>query len=107
MRMVCTRCLHEGEPGVVTPGSFALELVLWLCLLVPGLIYSVWRVSARRDCCALCGSTDLVPADSPRGRMLAPPAEAASAGGPPARRRAGPGPGYRIGLALGALFRRR
>jgi hypothetical protein len=68
--IICKSCGHYGEPGTVTKGSFAIEVILWLCFLVPGLIYSVWRVSSRADNCSMCGGTDLVPTDSPIGRKL-------------------------------------
>lgn len=41
-----------------------LEVVLWLCLLLPGVIYSLWRLSARRRVCAACGA-HVVPSDTP------------------------------------------
>lgn len=68
---VCRACGHVGKAKLHTPGHILLELVLWLMLIVPGLIYSVWRMSARREVCASCGSTDLVPATSPAGKDLA------------------------------------
>lgn len=61
----CMTCGAEGEPVRVTRGSFGVELVLWLCFIVPGLLYSLWRVSGRHDACAKCGSTVLVPPTSP------------------------------------------
>jgi hypothetical protein len=61
----CTRCGHIGEPRRITPGSFLIEVVLWLFLLVPGLIYSLWRISARHNACRECGSRDVVPLTSP------------------------------------------
>lgn len=67
---VCQRCGTAAEPDEVTRGSIWIEVILWLCFLVPGLIYSFWRLSTRQDACAKCGSTDLVPIDSPVGRQL-------------------------------------
>ena len=61
----CKTCGHSGATHVKTPGSLGIEIVLWLLLIVPGLIYSVWRISARKPACSACGSTDLVPPDSP------------------------------------------
>ena len=62
----CTRCQFIGKPKLDTPGSILIELVLWLFLLVPGLLYSLWRHGARRRVCSKCGSPDIVPVDSPR-----------------------------------------
>ena len=67
---VCTTCGHHGVPVRTTRGSFPIEVVLWLCFIVPGLIYSLWRISTRTQACAACGATTLVPDDSPVGRKL-------------------------------------
>ena len=67
---VCTRCASTGNTRTATPGSFVIELLLWLFFIVPGLMYSVWRITSRKEVCGACGSDQLVPADSPRGRQL-------------------------------------
>jgi hypothetical protein len=68
---VCKACGSVGEPKKFTPGSFLIEVVLWLCMFVPGLIYSLWRLKGKREVCKTCGSADLVPLDSPMGARLA------------------------------------
>lgn len=68
--LVCTNCGHHGPARSVTKGSTAIELVLWLCLIVPGLVYSLWRLSSRTVGCVACGSTALVPPGSPVGKHL-------------------------------------
>ena len=68
---VCKQCGTVGEPSKATPGSCLIELVLWLCFIIPGLIYSLWRLSRRHAACAVCGSKDLVPVDTPVGRAIA------------------------------------
>jgi hypothetical protein len=69
---VCTIC-HSAfaRPKATTPGSMSLEIVLWLCFLLPGLFYSIWRMTARHKACPECGSKEFVPIKSPRGRILA------------------------------------
>lgn len=64
--LVCTRCHHIGKPVMHTKGSLAIECVLWLFLLVPGLIYSIWRHTSRGNVCAKCACEDLIPSNSPR-----------------------------------------
>jgi hypothetical protein len=65
-----------------------IELILWCCFLVPGLIYSFWRLSRRHQACRACRGVNLLPIDSPLGRAMAdqmgikilsavPPAQAA------------------------------
>ena len=51
-------------------GSGAVEIVLWLMFLAPGLIYSVWRRSGQLTVCPSCGGRNLVPIDSPVGKQL-------------------------------------
>lgn len=67
---ICTHCGTVGVPKTVTKGSFLIEIVLWLCLLVPGFIYSVWRLTTRRKACRVCGSSGMVPLNSPMGLRL-------------------------------------
>jgi hypothetical protein len=69
--MYCTRCGTVASPKRHTRGSFLIELVLWCCLIVPGLIYSLWRLTTRAWVCRACGSTEIIPPDSPRARQLA------------------------------------
>jgi hypothetical protein len=57
----CPRCSFDGYSKIVTPGSFAMEVVLWLFFLLPGIIYSVWRLTARHEACPKCGEKSLVP----------------------------------------------
>lgn len=61
----CSTCGHQGQPAHQTPGSFAIELVLWLCLMLPGVIYTLWRLTSGHDVCANCGAQTLLPVDSP------------------------------------------
>jgi hypothetical protein len=68
--MVCTHCGHLGPAQQVTKGSAGIELVLWLLFLLPGLIYSLWRLSTRTVGCEECGATALVPPTSPVGRRM-------------------------------------
>lgn len=67
--MVCTQCGCTGTEGH-TKGSFLIELVLWLFMCVPGLIYSIWRLTTRGQVCSACKSDRLVPANSPVGQNL-------------------------------------
>lgn len=67
--MLCLKCLHTGVPRVHTKGSFAMEVLLWACLAIPGVVYSLWRVYSRADACIACGHEDLLPAESPRAYL--------------------------------------
>lgn len=78
-QMICTACGTIGYPKKVTKGSFAIELVLWLAFILPGLIYSLWRLTTRYKACPQCRSPYIVPLNSPRGRKLAAEAKAPAA----------------------------
>jgi hypothetical protein len=67
---ICQNCGRTCNPKTITKGSIAIEIILWLMLLLPGLIYSVWRHTSRYKGCSYCGSESLVPATSPHGRVI-------------------------------------
>ena len=68
--LVCTACGHVGDSKTITKGHFALEIVLWLCFLVPGFIYSVWRHTSRYEACPACGNSKLLPKDTPMAQKF-------------------------------------
>ena len=61
----CRACGAVGSSTKRTKGSFALEIVAWLLFLIPGVIYSLWRLSSKQRVCRTCGSPDIIPADAP------------------------------------------
>jgi hypothetical protein len=50
----CPNCAYEGKARKYTKGSFLIELLLWLLFILPGLLYSLWRVSSRYTGCPNC-----------------------------------------------------
>lgn len=69
-RVFCRNCEFSGRVEWMKPGSFAVEILLWLFFLLPGLIYTAWRCSSMRRVCPLCQNTNLVPEDSPLGKKM-------------------------------------
>lgn len=67
---LCKDCLYEGVMVKHTPGYFLIELNLWLCFIVPGLIYTIWRVSSTHEVCPKCNGVNLIPIDSPLARQM-------------------------------------
>jgi hypothetical protein len=61
----CMTCGTDGTARRITKGSIWIEIVLWLAFIVPGIIYSIWRLTTRRDVCGACGSETIVPPASP------------------------------------------
>jgi hypothetical protein len=69
-QLICANCGTIGEPVTITKGSFIIELFLWICLIVPGIVYSLWRLTTRGKACRSCRSTNIIPLDSPMGKKL-------------------------------------
>lgn len=66
----CTTCGATSTGNLDNKGSLLIEIVLWLCFLIPGLIYSIWRRSGRKNACEQCGATTLIPPDSPVAKKM-------------------------------------
>lgn len=69
-RMICPACGTQGDAVDITRGSIGIEIVLWLLFIVPGLIYSLWRLSTRTPGCPTCGQPGMIPVNTPRGQQL-------------------------------------
>lgn len=69
-RMICPSCGTTGQPGEKVKGSIAIEIVLWLCFIIPGLIYSIWRLTSKYQACPACGAGGMIGVNTPRGRQL-------------------------------------
>lgn len=69
-KLICSTCGHIGSSKTAVKGSILIEVVLWLCFIIPGIIYSLWRSSSRHKTCPTCGATTLIPLDSPIGLKL-------------------------------------
>lgn len=67
---ICVRCGTVSNGRRQNRGSWVIELLLWLCLIVPGVLYSLWRLGNRYYECPACGSEDMVALQSPMGRKL-------------------------------------
>ena len=71
----CKTCGFVGRPKNSTEGSILIELILWCFFIVPGLMYSVWRMTSTKKICSSCGSYELIPANSPIARQTLNKAE--------------------------------
>jgi len=70
-KFVCVTCKTQMTPKTKTPGTFLVELGLWFFFILPGLIYSLWRISARKKVCSQCENPHFVKLGSEAGtRML-------------------------------------
>lgn len=101
MKRVCKDCGTVAEPETKARGTMGMEIVLWLCFLVPGFIYSIWRLNNKYDACPACGSETLLPLDSPMGKQVA---QATGYVPPPPLRPSAEAVGF--GRKLGRMVRR-
>lgn len=67
--MICTDCGTVSEGTDQIRGSGLIELIMWLCFIIPGLIYSLWRNSTKTRVCIICHGK-LIHLDTPRGQQL-------------------------------------
>ncbi len=67
---VCTRCEEIGHVVVRKPGSDAVQVALILLMLVPGIVYYVWRNKETKQVCGACGSDQVVAARTRVGRKI-------------------------------------
>lgn len=67
---VCKNCNSIVNPK--RAGSGWIELVLWCFLIIPGLIYSIWRRGQRgKNVCPMCKAPHTIPLCSPAGLEIA------------------------------------
>jgi len=59
--LYCKLCKNETM-NPKRKGNGWIELILWLCYIVPGLIYSIWRRSGQPNICPTCNKDTLIPA---------------------------------------------
>lgn len=67
-KTICERCGTIGKTQREKRGNFLIELILWVAFCIPGIIYSVWRLSGPQVCRS-CGG-QVLELSSPRGRQL-------------------------------------
>lgn len=68
--LVCTQCGYVGRPRYAAKGSLGVEILLWFFFLLPGIIYSVWRLSSKANSCPQCKGSSLIPLTSPNAKKI-------------------------------------
>ena len=67
---ICKSCGNKCKSRIFVRGYFIIELILWLSFLLPGLLYSCWRLTGKAKVCEFCKSPEIVILDSPIGKKL-------------------------------------
>lgn len=57
----CKNCGYRGKAKMRVKGTFALELLLYLLFIIPGIAYTAWRKSNQYTECPRCGAPYMVP----------------------------------------------
>jgi len=70
-KMICRNCETISEPKIIPVGNVAIEIILWLFLLIPGIIYSIF-VRSRPDklLCPSCNQDAMIDPYSPVGQQI-------------------------------------
>ena len=69
--LYCVACGSMFKrPKTMTRGHILIEIILWLAFLIPGLIYTIWRLSTKYKVCPNCKSTTIIPANSPVAKKV-------------------------------------
>ena len=55
LTITCPNCKYRGPGKYTVKGKFATECLLWLLFILPGLIYSIWRLTTKGLRCPKCG----------------------------------------------------
>jgi len=69
-KLLCINCGYQGKPKFITKGSILIEIILWICFIIPGVIYSLWRHASRYRACPSCEAGNMIPLNSPRAQEL-------------------------------------
>lgn len=69
-KFICKSCHYTGRPKLFVPGSAIAEIILWLFMVLPGVLYTIWRRSSTKWVCPDCGSADIFLMSSRIGKRL-------------------------------------
>jgi hypothetical protein len=67
---ICLVCGCQRVPVMVRRGHVIIEILLWLCYLLPGVVYTLWRTLRRHEVCPNCRNPSMVKTTSPQAFHL-------------------------------------
>ena len=67
---ICIHCGTKGLPVLVPRGHVYVEVFLWLCLVVPGVVYTLWRRLRKQEVCPECLYPEMISVYSPKARQM-------------------------------------
>ncbi len=66
---ICYACANEGAGRKIKRGSGKTEFWIYVLLLVPGPLYSIWRRIGLKRVCTQCGMQTVVKTTSDQGQI--------------------------------------
>lgn len=67
--LFCSNCGLDGTPVIKRVGNIQIEVLLWLCGIIPGIVYSSWSYGSASAVCPSCSSNNMIPLNSPNARV--------------------------------------
>ncbi len=67
---ICSECGYVGKCKITKSGSLATELKMWLLYVIPGPIYTLWRLRSRKRLCRHCDSEKILSIKTETGYAL-------------------------------------
>ena len=70
-QVLCLTCGMTGKPKKITKGYFFFEILLYFLFIIPGILYTMWRVFSKKEIvCRYCGSGKVMNPDSELAKKL-------------------------------------
>ena len=69
-QVVCESCNEQTMSVTKMKGTMLINIVLLVCMVVPGVLYFVWRLTTKHKACGSCGSDQILPINSLKGKKL-------------------------------------
>ena len=67
---VCRNCAYAGKSEKFREGSLKIEILLWCALIIPGIIYTLWRRAHTVNICPKCHFGPMMLSDSGLGYRM-------------------------------------
>lgn len=67
---VCKNCGYVGSQIKHVKGSFIIEIGLWFLMILPGFLYTIWRLASTAMVCPECKEDTMIKASSPIGQQI-------------------------------------
>jgi hypothetical protein len=62
--------MYAGKPMLLKKGSAKLEILFWICGIVPGIIYTSWRIKTAVQACPKCDKGIMISTKGSLGQRM-------------------------------------